>query len=142
VTGLLDNVDPRDLLNDRLQRLVRHLLALQDIEDFLDVDRPGESQGAGGGRLEQPSELVDDPTGAVLRATELLRSPGEHHRVPTLVADLGPPVPGVRTARGTIVNVPQEHLHEDSFEPDADAVEARQLVLGQLDPLLLAHPVP
>jgi hypothetical protein len=38
--------------------------------------------------------------------------------------------------------MPDEHLHEDRLEPDAHAVEARQLMFGQRDPLLFAHPVP
>src|SRR3954451_10550027 len=58
VPRLLDDVDPRDRPDQRLDPVVAHRLPLQRVQDLLDVEGAPEGEGAVGEALEGPAHGV------------------------------------------------------------------------------------
>ncbi len=140
--GLLDDVDPGDAADQRLDALVGEGQALHPVEDLLAEEGAGEGAGGGGDGLQDPREVVVEAGDRVLGGSGLLDHAGEHHRVAALVGDLGERVADVLAGQGLVVDVSDHELHEDDLEPDAERAERRRLVAGEVDALLLPHLLP
>ncbi|CDZ91535.1 hypothetical protein RHRU231_840064 [Rhodococcus ruber] len=142
VPGLLEDVDLADRACDRLDAFVAHEVALHHVQDLL----RGHDARVGVGTPEEPAphpaEAVDVAGRAVVRHAEAFPGPAEHDGVAALVGDLGEGELHVAGVLVTVVDVAQQHLHEQDLEPQAHARDARGLVLGQFDALFLGHLVP
>jgi hypothetical protein len=62
--------------------------------------------------------------------------------VPAFVGDLGERELRVRGGRVLLVDLLEQHLHQEDFEPEPGRRDARDLVLAQLDALLGGQLVP
>jgi hypothetical protein len=142
VPGFLGHVQPCHRPGQRIDPLVGHGLPLHLVEQFLDEQGCAERERPVGDRLEHPAEGPRSGIQPVMRGTHLLDELREHDRVAALVADLGIGVLDVAGGGVAVVGMPDQHLHQDRLEPDADVGDAGYLLAAQFFPLRLGEPVP
>jgi hypothetical protein len=142
VPRLLQHVDPVDHPDQRLDAVVVHLLALQPVEHLLGDQDRAVARRAVGDRRHQLRELPQPRHRAVGGAADPRRHPREHRRVPAFVGDLGERELRVRGRRVLLVDLLEQHLHQEDFEPQPGGRDAGDLVLAELDALLRRQLVP
>jgi hypothetical protein len=115
----LRHVNPIDHAYERLDTLIVHLVALQAVQDLLGHQHRRVHRRAGRCRHEKLATAVQDRGRSVSRRADTTDRLGEHGGVTTLVLDLGERVVHVAACRVLVVDVLEQHPHQQHFEPHA-----------------------
>ncbi len=142
VPGLLGDVDPHQLRDDRLQVGVGHDPALLRVEDLL-ADQGADPQQRAAEEVRECGG--EEPVGAshpVGAGADPVDHLAEHRHVPALVTHLGEHVVRERRRRVLTQQLQQQPAVQDVLEPQADREDVGELLAGERDPLLLGELLP